>query len=125
VESVVVKKDRLLATLQENRKTHQEDFDIAWDAFKEKAIHNFQERLAVLKDLKKGQQVNLHVNLSIPINHVDDYDRAIAMLDWEVGDEVELQQHEFAQLIQDEWAWKAQFTASNVLYTGSASPSKR
>lgn len=124
MEVVVVKKNRLLETLKENKATHEEDFELAWKGFKEKAIHNFEERLKQLKSLKKGQEINLFVNLDMPQNHADDYQRAIEMLDWEVGDEVELQQREFQQYVQDQWGWTGAVTLSNQMYTGSASPAK-
>lgn len=125
METVNVKKDRLLGALHANRETHQKDFEIAWDAFREKAIANFDQRLKALKQAKRGEKLELYVNLVVPEDHTEDYDRAIEMLDWETGDEVELQQSEFQQLVQDNWGWKQNFTASNIMYTGAASPSKR
>lgn len=124
MKTVTVKKEQLLATLEENKITHKRDFEIAWQAFHEKAVENLESLLGAAKNKKLGQEINLHVNLLPPEDHSDDYERAIQMLAWEVGDEVELAEHEFSQLVQDEWGWSRQFKTSNMQYTGSESPSK-
>lgn len=123
MQDVRVKKEQLLKTLKENRETHQADFDIAWEAFRQKAEANFANKLKAIKAANKGERIELHVNLVIPEDHTEDYDQAIEMLGWEIGDEITLQRHEFQQLVQDNWGWKDQFTATNLAYTGMASPS--
>lgn len=123
MNTVTVNKETLREALEENLQTHEADFEIAWKAFRKMAVHNFEERLRQLKSLKTGEEVNLYVNLTVPQNHADDYRQAIAMLDWEVHDEVTLTLQEFAQFVQDEWRWKHEFSTSNKFYTASASPS--
>jgi hypothetical protein len=120
---VIVKKERLLETLKANRETHRADFDLAWDGFREKAIANATALVDSLKSACRGDAIELYLNLETPIDHTADYDRAIEMIDWEVGDEVQLTQNEFSQFVQDDWSWKRQFAMSNTTYTGSASPS--
>jgi hypothetical protein len=123
VRTVVVKKDLLLTKLEENRKTHNADFEIAFTRFAEQVQRNLEARL---KSLRGGDAVTeemLYINLTMPINYDADYKRAIEMLAWEVGDEVELTEQEFKQYVQDSWGWKAAVEVSNKLYTGSASPS--
>lgn len=124
MKNVTVKKAGLLLQLRENEATHKRDFEIAWDAFQERAIKNFEQKLGALRNAKRGQQIELWVNLEIPEDHSDDYERAIEMLQWEVSDEVVLTEQEFRQFVQDKWTWKDKFTMSNIAYTGSASPSK-
>jgi hypothetical protein len=124
MKNVKVTKQRLLEVLMENRLTHQRDFDIAWEAFRTKATENVQRILDTLKGAPHGKPVELWVNLTPPENHVEDYDRAVEMCQWEVGDEVVLSEAEFRQFVQDEWSWKGQFTTANKLYTGSESPSR-
>lgn len=123
MKNVTIEKARLLETLKANRETHNADFDLAWDAFKAKAEHNFKQRLDWLKTLEKGAKVDLYVHMDVPENHDEDYERAIEMLDWEVGDQVELTESEFRMYVQDNWSWKGKFSAENAYYTGSASPS--
>lgn len=124
MEKVEVSKAELKARLKENLETHQKDFEIAWEAFREKAVHNFEERLKQVKNLKKGEQINLFVNLTVPEDHTNDYEQALDMLDWEVDETVMLTQYEFTQLVRDDWGWKGAFAQTNAFYTGSMSPSK-
>lgn len=124
MKTVTVNKNALRTTLLENRTTHQDDFELAWEGFKKRAVSELEAYLAVTKRRTPNDNVNDFISFDPPVNHTEDYDRAIEMLDWELSDEVELTEQEFRQLVQDSWAWKQQFTHSNVLYTGSASPSK-
>ena len=68
---------------------------------------------------------HVHITLPVPsLDHSSDYERAIAMLEWEVEDKIVLEQYEFAQLVLDDWQWKSAVVMSNNFYTASASPSK-
>lgn len=124
MKTVKVKKDQLRETLLENKETHVKDFELAWEKYHERVIHNVEQLLQHAKDVKKGEPVNVHIGLQAPVNHEEDYERALEMLEWEVGDHVELTQAEFQQLVQDDWSWKQHFSSLNMAYTGSASPSK-
>lgn len=123
MRKVTVRKADLLETLKTNRETHEADFDIAWEKYREQAISNVTALLDSLKDLSEAYEVELFVNLSKPELHTDDFDRAIEMIDWEVSDEVELTEQEFQQYVQNNWHWMGKFRQDNVFYTGSASPS--
>lgn len=125
MRKVTVEKAQLLEKLRDNRVKHVADFEIAWDAFREKAVENTARLLDRLKRAPRGGPVELFVGLAPPINHADDYDRAMDMLSWEVGETLELTEAEFQNYVLDQWGWTAQAVASNVMYTGSASPSSR
>jgi len=125
MKDVKVKKARLLETLENNRDTHQADFDLAYEGFRVKAIENVETLLDRIKNADHGTPVQLWVDLVPPTNHVEDYDRAIEMCSWEIGDELVLSDREFRELVQDRWSWKEEVSVSNRLYTGSASPSRR
>lgn len=124
MENIKVNKTELLKKLRENRDTHVADFEIAWEAFRKKAVNNAEQLIDSLKNAPKGADVNLHINLYVPRNHVEDYDRVIAMCEWSIDDEMELSEQEVQVYILDNWQWKNQFTSSNTMYTGHASPSK-
>lgn len=113
----------LLSKLEANRKTHNADFDIAFTRFSERVQSNLEARLKSLRSGSVVTQEMLYINLTMPVNYDADYKRAIEMLDWEVGGEVELTEQEFKQYVQDDWGWKEAVAMSNKLYTGSASPS--
>lgn len=123
MNAITVEVDRLKEKLTENMATHEADFDIAWDAYAKAVVKNVEEILRSAHDMKKGQAINLYVNLTTPVNHKDDYARALEMLDWHQEEEITITEQEFMEFVQDDWDWKHQFTASNSFYTGSASPS--
>ena len=51
-----------------------------------------------------------------PVSYESSYARAIRMLELSVDTEIELELHDFDQLVQDEWQWKQAFTTSNSTY---------
>ena len=123
MKEIKVNKDKLIEALSANRETHQADFDLAYEGFREKAMENVEALLNRIKNAEHGTPVQLWVQLEPPVNHVEDYDRALQMCSWEIDDELILTEREFQELVQDDWSWKSQFSVSNKLYTGSASPS--
>lgn len=125
MQNITVEKARLLEALKNNKKTHVDDFNLAWEGFMKQAQMNVEELLKALKKAPRGQAPQLYIGLEAPRNHEHDYQRAIEMCDWETGDQIDLTEEEFQQFVQDDWNWKHQFNTSNQLYTGSVSPSSR
>lgn len=123
MKTVRVNKDNLMRILAENMVTHVQDYELAWEGYRKAVISNAEALLDRAKNVKKNKPVQLYINLEMPVNHEDDYVRAMEMCEWEVGTEVELSEGEFSQFVQDDWGWKQLFEASNMMYTGSASPS--
>jgi hypothetical protein len=117
MQEVTVEKDKLIEILQENRSRHRELFEEAYEAYGKKVVKNLEATLQAAKN-GKPQEVNLTFNLVRPQDHTADYDRALEMLDLEVEDTVVLQQHEFSELVQDDWGWKGQFSAHYASNTG-------
>jgi hypothetical protein len=56
--------------------------------------------------------------LAAPQSHLEEYDRALAMLQMSVDVTITLQEHEFQQLVMDEWGWKRDFIRSTSAYLG-------
>jgi hypothetical protein len=52
-----------------------------------------------------------------PERHTDDYDHAIAMLEWTVGDTVPVDPDAFAQLVLDRWDWSGRWHATMSNYS--------
>ena len=48
----------------------------------------------------------------------EDYDTALAMLEWEVDDTVELDYRSFERLVENKWEWRASFAANTESYVG-------
>lgn len=123
MQTVTVDKAELVDILNKNMVIHEADFELAWKGYQKKAVERAQIAVSNAANAVKGSVINLNISLSAPINHKEDYMRAIEMCAWEKADEVKLMESEFRQLVQDQWSWKENFTTSNMMYTGAASPS--
>ncbi len=117
MNQVTMHKSELKKILEKNRDTHRELFEEAWEEYGKKVIWNLESRLRAAKE-DSPQQVSLHFNLVMPQDHTEDYDQAISMLEHEVYDEVVLDNHEYAELVLDNWGWKGQFSSSYYSNTG-------
>jgi len=114
MEEVVVKKDKLLDTLKTNRATHRAEFEKALEGYKARSVELLEEHI---ERIKNGKVERVYVQLPVPEDHTDDYDRAIATLEWTVFDEVELSIREFDWYVRDNWTWKHEFATTNAMYS--------
>jgi hypothetical protein len=108
---------KLLETLRANRAKHAKIVAEAREGYIAKAQQSLTKRLAMLKE---GQLVALTFTLKPPVDYTETYDNSIAMLEWNVESEVELEADEFRQLVRDEWDWTTDFLNSNSRYSGTA-----
>src|SRR3954465_13466653 len=78
IGNITVRVDELIKTLEQNRAKHHDVFERALVEFRKQATADLEELIEVLKSGK----VPKHVGSALPIpeEHIDDYDRAIAML---------------------------------------------
>lgn len=113
MEEVVVKKDKLLQALQTNRAQHRAEFDKALEGYKARSVELLEEHI---ERIKKNKVERIFVQLPVPEDHTDDYDRAIATLEWTVFDEVELTIREFDMYVRDNWSWKNEFATTSAMY---------
>lgn len=118
MKNLYFNKTQVLEKLRENRANHEKVFLEAQEGFKTAVIKELEERLEAAR---AGKPVSRYLNLVEPVNQLKDYDRAIAMLEMAVDEEVELDEKQFAQYMQDDWAWKGQFLAANAVYSHSLS----
>lgn len=115
MDRAIVEKDKLLETLRTNREKHMADFGEALDAYYDTAVRLLQEHV---ERIRKRAVEKVAVYLDPPVNHVEDYDLAIELLEWTLTDTVNLTTQQFGQYVRDDWAWKQQFTTTNSTYTG-------
>lgn len=112
MKDVTVDKNVLLATLQNNRKQHADEFKKIMESYMETLTVKFEEGYDLLS---KGEIPDLDMP-SIPESHTSDYDRAIKMVEMEVNDHFILEDHDFRQLVMDEWSWKHIFEMTKSAY---------
>ena len=113
MKNVKVQKSELIEKLKENRSNHRAIFEKALKGYRKKAIEVLD---AALLDAKEGRHINTYIKLTEPIDQRKDYDRAIAMLEMSIDEEIEVTESEFAQYVLDDWDWKQQFMFTNSAY---------
>ncbi len=114
MQNVKVKVSDLLVKVQENRAKHEQEYKEAVIGWKSEVKTKLTK---ALENLDNGGKVESRFSIIEPVEHLKDYDRAIEMLRMTVDIEVVLEAHEFDQLCLDSWAWKEQFTGTNMLYS--------
>ena len=112
-----VKKDELLAILNENRAKHQQVYEAAFAGYAEHAKQILQQEL---DDLNAGRVRELRILLSRPQNHTADYDRIIKMLELHVHSEFTLSEDLFAQYVMDDWRWKRDWLKMSNRYASAS-----
>ena len=118
---VTVTKSDLLAKLKAGLEKHQTEFLKADAGYKEAAVDFLELALA---RAKTGDLTDIHFRLQAPGNFAKDFERAIAMIEMSVQDQVELDEQTFKQWVLGEWAWANNFEASAMAiggYLGSKS----
>ncbi len=111
------KTETILAKLKTNREEHLKIVQEAQEGFRERWV----ELLAkALEDARGGKKIKPSLHLSVPDNHVDDFDRAIEMFEMTEDDEVILEEGDFQAYIRNEWNWQHGFLVSNSTYSAFA-----
>jgi hypothetical protein len=115
--NVTVKKETLLATLQENRERHKKIVAEAREGYLKKAEAALRSRLDVIRS---GKMDGLIFGLSLPVDQTKVYDTAIRLLEVDINDEMELTPSQVRNLVMDEWDWTEHFAMTNSAYSDTA-----
>lgn len=120
MQSVKVRKDTLLTTVQQNRDEHIAAYNIAIAGYWVKLLEVYDGlRTRIIEKKLDGDKVYKELcarhSMPKPESHKTEYDRAIEMLELHQEDLVALTAQEFDQYVKDDWGWKKDFmaTASN------------
>lgn len=119
MNEIKVKRDELLAKIKENRKSHRDLFLEAQKGYRELVIEELDR---MLKEAKDGKPIRRSITMPEPVDHTDDYDNAIAMLEMSVDDEVVIESNEFACYVRDNWSWKRHAQHTNMAYSTKTIP---
>lgn len=114
MRKVTVNKQELIETLKANQAKHADAFEQVLEDYKTKSIQLLEEHI---ERIRNDSVEEVFVNLPAPQNYEENYERVIQMAEWEVEEEIVLEQAEFRQYILDEWAWKPQFAETVQLYS--------
>ncbi len=114
MDNTRVNRTTLLQKLEENREKHKKDFIEAKTAWENQATKALQK---AAKRAEKGKiTLDPLGDLPKPQSYIESYDDAIARIEMDVRDEVELSDREFSAWVQDKWAWRGTFVANTSLY---------
>ena len=117
MEMLVYPKAKVLVTLRKNRKEHERIVREAQKGYRERAIELVAD---LLEDLKVGKSVPAKWAMTVPENHLDDFDRIIEQLELSTGKTVELTDAEFQAYVRNRWGWQHHFLATNSVYSTTA-----
>lgn len=135
---IMVKRFDLLARLKENRELHLAEYNNAVAGYLEEAKSRLEEqykkarvgiRFALSRATAELERYDpteakdtivfckaISFTLTAPRHHVDAYDQAIAMMEWDTRDEVELNATEFRSFVMNKWDWMDEFLAVTSSY---------
>jgi hypothetical protein len=111
--NVKVNKTDLLKKVKANRESHRDLFLKAQRGYREEVIKELDK---MIEDARKGKLIRRSISLPEPIDHTQDYDRVIAMLEMSIEPEIVIDSAQFDQYVLDNWAWKALATLTNSSY---------
>lgn len=111
-------KSEILDALKKSREEHVAIVIEAQKGFREKLVEKLERKLA---QAKAGEEVRLPINLSLPANHINDFDTAIRMFEMCTEDVLVLTEQEFKVYVCGEWGWGHHFLAANSGYSELAS----
>lgn len=114
-QTFTVDKPKLLTILKENRAKHIEKYEIAKKKFREAVVAKLEEHLLLAET---GMKIHLHVQLSEPTLHVEEYDNVIGLLELCKDEEIEINWQDYKSYVKDEWNWSSQFVTSTAAYLG-------
>ena len=104
----------VLEKLKSNRIKHHADYENAIKGFKEAVVVGLE---LALTDAKAGKEYRLVLNEYKPTSYLTQYDRAIAMFEMSIQEEVVLTMQDFTQYVLDIWSWSDNFTAATSKYS--------
>lgn len=116
MQTITVKKQDLYQTIRENRDSHRETFLAAQVKYRERVVEELDRRL---ENARNGRKIDLVFRLPEPEDYTSHYDTALAMLEWEIGEEVELEREDFDRYVLNKWEWARHFAANTQSYLAS------
>ena len=114
LKDVKVKTTELLAKLRANFARHKEELAADQKAYRSKLRRVLLDEL---NKLEAGSAEAVHIPVTPPDDHTDDYERAIGMLEMSVDEVVVLTANQFAAFVQDKWHWKTTTILKRMSYT--------
>jgi hypothetical protein len=119
MDDVKLNKEELLEKIRKNMETHQGIYETAVEEFNKQQIELLENMVTKAREGKPFDRLALS-RLPVPENHMDDYKRAVRLLEMEVRKEIKLDERDFNRYVLDEWEWQRNFAANTQSYAASA-----
>jgi hypothetical protein len=118
-----IERDKLLTKLRENRETHSNEYIKARKKWRAEVKKKYVALARAVRETKDEDSFPDDVatplkELPKPQQFLNSYDLAIARLEVEVRDVVELDERDFQRYWLNDWEWRGQFAASTQNYIG-------
>jgi hypothetical protein len=127
VKTVNVEVKRLQDKLNDNLKIHKTEFEEAISGFREKRLELCRAlrdvtQAAVEKDTTQTREDVVDAfykfnRLERPLDHSNSYEQAIALMEWETKDVIELSINDFECYVGNNWKWQATFKNAHANYS--------
>ena len=112
---VRIPKQQLVEVITKNRNAHIDEYVKASIGYRDYMI--VELNLAINR-LKTGENIELRFDYDKPPqDHTADYDAALKMMEMSVDEVIEVAEHEFRQLVLDDWEWQKTWKIMNLKYT--------
>ena len=115
--SVTIPKNKLLASVNNNRNRHRKIFLEALRGYQKKIVKILDK---MLKDVKAGRRINHMINLPMPQDMTEEYNTVIKMLEMSSDKEIKLSSEDFSRFVEDKWDWTSSFLSNNAPYSKTA-----
>lgn len=113
LDKIKVEKEKLLAIVKENRAKHATTHEEAVKKYRELVVENLEKALV---EAKEGKKFTTDLELVQPVAFVQEYDRAIGMLEMSLDETITIDVNDYTKLVEDRWQWSNQFKLSNSRY---------
>lgn len=117
MKDIKVRKDVLLAKLEENKGKHRAVFEAALGGFREEATRILEQNLAYVKE---GKTRKLYISMPVPKDHTSDYDRVIGMVQMDQDPMFVLSELDYSRYVDDNWEWTSEFGTTSMRYAAGA-----
>jgi hypothetical protein len=117
MKTVIVPKDRLIDVIRRNRDMHAAQYREAYEGFVKTYSSALKKKLSAVESGAEIGFRDTRLNLEVPEDHTQDYDRTLAMLEWHQDETIPLSEQEYQNYIEDNWSWSGKFRQDIATYT--------
>ena|SRR5690606_17829516 len=111
----IVNKSELLQKVKENKEEFIQLYSEAVEGYVKSCKEELEKALIKVENWNKPE--NVYLSMTVPRNYTDEYDQAIAMLEWTQDEVIELTPQQFNQLVLNNWEWSNNFYSLNSAYS--------